>query len=39
MLVRALSTSAAGLGIGPRLRDPKSPVLPLNDPAILLIDN
>ena len=25
---------AAGLGIGPRLEDPKSSVLPLNDPAM-----
>ena len=29
---------AAGLGIEPRLEDPKSSVLPLNDPAMWIID-
>lgn len=29
-----ISKTAAGLGIEPRLKDPKSSVLPLNDPAM-----
>ena len=30
-----LSKNAAGLGFEPRYSDPKSDVLPLNDPAIM----